>query len=303
MSSQSPEYLFLTGKIRALEKELFDLPRFSRLMEHKDQKDFIDDLADSRYYQFINNKDFERGLSEYIGYNYSYLKKKMQNSAPLDIFMIRYDILNYINLLKGLEDDSYFEAGVFKTQWWKKDKYPVFFIEAEKRIKRMSGTTDAFGVQEGLIEKVCMDLAYDRLKDSIGSKKVLEYWKYSIDILNLLKNANHPISRHYMGGGNIEETFWKNINVKEEMPGKLTAQSYVKEIMDESNSIMWESKLNRWLGKLIKDMRKMTFGPAPVVSYLLSLIEETKNLKYIHTGINLGMSGESIFEKLNLAYV
>ena len=66
--------------------------------------------------------------------------------------------------------------------------------------------------------------------------------------------------------------------------------------------INWELILRRWMGGLIKEMRKITFGPEPVVAYLLSVIEEVFNIRMIYTGINLGLDPAEIRKKLNLGY-
>jgi len=300
---QSSRYLFLVGKIRALEKKLFDSSRFSRLTENKDTKSFLNDLSDSAYHDFIVKENFERGLKKYIHSRYDYFRKNMQDSAVLDIFMIRNDILNYINYHKGLRGDEFYESGVFDSRWWKTNKLPGFFVKVEGRLKKVLGTKGINEAEERLIEKVCMDEVCDRYIKYIPSRMVLEYWRFMLDIKNLLRNVNNPQERYYFSGGNIKESFWKEVKVSEDIPPKLEVQSYMKRILEERNRIKWEPVLKRWMGYLIKEMRKITFGPEPVVSYFLSIIEEAVNLTLIYTGINLELSDSEIKEKLNLAYV
>jgi vacuolar-type H+-ATPase subunit C/Vma6 len=66
---------------------------------------------------------------------------------------------------------------------------------------------------------------------------------------------------------------------------------------------LWEPELRRFLSKLLKDMRKNTFGPEAVVAYILSVKEEIKNLNLIYTGLGMGLDKNIMKENLNLAYV
>ncbi len=303
MSKQNSEYLFLMGKIRVLEKDLFDYSKFNRLMENRSVPSFLNDLSDSKYHGFIIKDNFEKGLRNYIYFQYDYFRKNMADTAILDIFMIKNDILNYINYLKDFKKDEFYESGVFKNQWWKVNKLPPFFVKAEYRLKKMLPQQDVANAEERIIEKVCMDVVCEEYLKSIQSNMVLNYWKFMIDIKNLLKNINHPQPRYYFSGGNIKESFWKEIKIGEDMPDKLEAQPYIKEALKENSRIKWELILKQWLGGLIKEMRKITFGPEPIVSYFLSIIEEAVNLNLIYTGIRMNFSAIELKENLNLTYV
>lgn len=302
-SKQSSRYLFLVGKVRVLEKELFDFARFNRLIENKNIEDFLNDLSDSRYHNFIIKGEFETGLKSYIYSHYDYFRKNMPDSTVLDIFMIKNDILNYINFFKGLEKDEFYEPGVFKGEWWKGGRLPLFFRKVEERLKKLLRSKEISQAQERMIEKVCVDIINEDYIKSIQSSMVLDYWKCMIDIKNLFKNIVHPQGQYYLAGGNIKESFWREVNVNEDIPPKLEAQSYMKKILEEKNRINRELILRRWLGGLVKEMRKITFGPESVVSYFLSIIEEVMNLRLIYTGINLKYSTAEIKGKLNLSYV
>lgn len=302
-NKQSARYLFLVGKIRVLENELFDSARFNRLMENKNTEDFLNDLSDSRYRDFIIKGNYETGLKNYIYSQYDYFQKNMHDSTVLDIFMIRNDILNYINLIKGLKEDRCYEPGVFKGLWWKEDRLPPFFIKVEERLKKILRSKEINRAEEKMIEKVCVDIINEDYIKSISSSMVLKYWKFTVDIKNLLKNVNHPQEQYYFSGGNIEESFWKKVKISEDMPSKLEVQPYMKKVLNEKDRISWELILRRWLGGIFKEMRKITFGPEPVLSYFLSSIEEIFNLNVIYTGINLKLSTDEVKEKMSLTYV
>ena len=73
-----------------------------------------------------------------------------------------------------------------------------------------------------------------------------------------------------------------------------------KHIKDKT---VWESKLPLFLGGLMKEMRKITFGPEPIISYLLSLKEEVRNIVMIYIGLKMNMDREIIKQQLCTAYV
>ncbi|MFH1416379.1 MAG: V-type ATPase subunit [Elusimicrobiota bacterium] len=300
---EESNYLFLTGKVRAMEKELFDLSRYSRLMEHKDTESLVNDLADSPYSGFITAEDFEKGLREFIYDRYDYFRKKMDDSAVLDIFMIKNDILNYMNFEKGIKEEDLYGQGVFKAGWWKEDRQPVFFRKVRERMSKMTRAKDKDVPDENIIEKVCVDIVNETYAGRIKSRFIEGYWSCTIDIKNLFINLYRRNSGIYLSGGSINENFWRDINIEEEIPLKLKAQPYADRLFAEEDRSKWDNITRTWLGRLIRKMRMVSFGPEPVVAYMLSILEEAFNLGMIRTGLNMGLENVRIKEGLSLAYI
>jgi V/A-type H+-transporting ATPase subunit C len=296
-------YLFLTGKVKVLEQRLFDFSRFSRLLENENIKNFINDLSDSGYHEFVSHGNFEAGVKEFIYNSYEYLRKKMSDPHVLDIFMIKDEITNYINHLKDFKKEEFYGSGAFKPKWWKIKELPSFFVKAEENIQKKLGPKDIKNANENLIEKMCMDMVWSDYVNGIKSPMIRNYWNYMIDIKNLIKNINGISGGYYFAGGNIKEEFWKEIVIGEDMPPKVEAQPYTKIIAEESDRSNWELLLKQWLGGFVKEMRKITFGPEPVAAYLISLQEEAYNLNLIYTGIQMEMPKLVIQEKLSMSYV
>jgi hypothetical protein len=303
MGKNSSQYLFLTGKVRALEKKLFDASKFNRLTEKEKTKSFLNDLADSGHHDFLIHEDFDKGLRNYIYFHYDYFRKNMADSTVLDIFMIKRDILNYINHIKNLKKIEFYEPAVFKHDWCKEKILPSFFLKVEEKLRKMLGPKEISRAGEAIIEYACIEIVQEEFISKLTEGRILDFWKYTIDIKNLLKKINSPQTGYYLKGGNIKQSFWIETKIGEDMPPKVEIQPYIKLIAEEENRMNWEYIIRRWIGSFIKEMRKITFGAEPVVSYLLSIIEESINLRTIYTGIQMGLSPLEIKEKLNLAYV
>jgi hypothetical protein len=299
----SPRNLFLVGKIRALEKELFDSSRFYRLLENKTETSFINDLSDSRYQKYVAENGFERGLKKYSHYIYVFFRENIDVPAVLDIFMIKRDISNFINYIKGIKAESVYNAGVFSEDWWKKDKMPPFFRRVREKLVKIMEGGDISRTEDRLIEKICLDCLSEEYFRDIKSAMILDYWKYTIDTGNLLRNLNHPQPAYYWSGGNIDERFWENVDVREDIPKKLEVQPYIRDVAVESGYTAWEIRLRKWLSRFLKQMRKISFGNEPILSYFLCLLEEMTNLRLIYTGIRMEMDPRVTRESLNLAYV
>lgn len=293
-----------------MEKGLFNPAMFDRLIENKTVDGLLNDLSDTKYKQFLNlnKEDFSMGLRKYILSIYLDFRKRISLPGILDIFMINEDVINLINYVKNPDLKGIFLPGVFAINWQDEKHWPGLFHTIERKIVKILNGKPLSEAYDNLIEKVCMDIVYEKWVKHIRDVLILNYWNYMIDIKNMLINLNHlgvyhPAPVFYFSGGHIEEGFWKHAKVVENIPDKLKIQPFMKYVLGEKEYISWEEKLARFLGKLLREMRRITFGPAPVVSYFLSSLEEIKNLNLIHTGINLELKKEQLKQRLNLAYV
>jgi len=292
--------LYAVGRIRALEKELFDQGRFSRLAENASAEKFATDLSDTKYAPFIKESGLHRGMEEYLHRAYLFIRENSSNPEAADIFHFRRDIMNYINRLRGIEEDDAFSPGPLGDLWWKKEKLPPVFRRIEDSIrKKYNSVSEA---PDSYIEKASMDEALNTFPLENSGRAVRKYYADYVDIRNLMMNLFNE-KAFYWEGGSVKPAEWDDISIAKEIPHKLAARGYVRAVSGHKDLFTWEVILASWLSSGIRDMRMITFGPEPAVAYYLSLREEINNLRTVLTGILSFADPDEIKGRLNLEYL
>ncbi len=294
---QNSRIIYLAGQVRVLEKRMISIAEYNRLMENNEPRSFINELSDTSYGRFIEKNGFDDGLDKHLISAYNYFRKNIsENTVVLDIFFIKNMVADFKNYLKKTEKISSTGSGL-----------AVFFQKVLKRIYEITGRTeeaeDVLNIPDKIIEKALVDTIYEKYVKEIKINSIVKYWRYMVDIKNLLKNINHPAADYYWDGGYIPADFWKVSKITDDVPEKLVIQPYYKKVASESNFVLWEPILKKWLGGLLKDMKKISLSIEPVVSYFLCLMEEMTNLKLIYTGIRMKMSVGEIRKQLNISYI
>lgn len=292
--------LYAVGRIRALEKELFDQGRFSRLAENNSTESFTADLSDTKYAPYLKEVGISRGLDEYFQDAYLFIRDNSSHPEIVELFHFRRDIMNYLNSVKEIEDQGAYSPGILKEGWWKMEKLPPIFREVESELKKSYPTPAE--APDNFIEKTAMDAALRNFSLKDSGKRIQKFYSDYIDIRNLLMNLFNP-EAFYWTGGSISEKEWDDISISKEIPHKLASRSFIKFVSGHKDHFGWEVILSRWLSSRIRDMRLITFGPEPAAAYYLSLREEINNLRTLLTGILTGAAPDDIKERLNLEYL
>ncbi len=303
MIKDRSSYLFLVGKVRFLETQLFRESDLTRFLENSSEEALINDLQNTKYGKLLSDYDFNMALDTYIYQSWLEFKKKVEDSRILDLFMLKRDVLNFINYKKGIDAEKYYAGGVFKLNRDEENPYlPPIFKETEERLAKYS-VDKSETIPDNLVEKVFMDIVTENYINPLETGLIKNYWQDMVDINNLLKNVNYKKPEYYWAGGKIESSFWEKVRVSEEIPSKISSKKYMKAVGQQSKPTEWELKLHQYLLKYIKSMKKITFGPEAVVAFMLSLFTEVKNLNMIRAGINLGLEKKEIKANLILGYV
>lgn len=303
VAENKSDYLFLVGKIRVLENQMIDRFGFYRLADNSSVEGFLSDLSDSPYKDYVGADDLGYALKEYVYKQYSYLKKKMDSPVYLDLFMMGGDISNIISFIKQADSDAEYVPGIMPVGWWEKEALPEFVKKVQYKLQKISSSTELARVSAAAVESVSSDVICETVIGHVKNQRIRDYWGKLIDIKNYFLNRNGTSESNYLAGGSISKNFWKKLDLSGEIPAKLAAQPFFRTFEKTGNIAEAESAARKYMGTLIKEMRKTPFGPEPLTAYLLGIIEETANLMHIYTGISMGFEPNEIKEGVNLAYV
>ncbi len=284
--------LYLTGRIRVYETRLFNRAAFSRFLESSSAGEFISELKDTPYGSYIQGEDLDGACSEYIDHAYMDFRKDMgRGRAAIDAFMLHRELYRDIKKRKKSEKEEKKRASF--------EKIPLDGLrEKVQKIEKENKE-----IKDREIEQAAIEAASVELMKKVSSAELLQLWESYIDIKNFLNNISHTAPGYYLPGGYIHRSFWEKADCRKEIPSKLKARPFMKEILKEKNSEEYELILNKWQGEMLKSLRKKTFGPEPVCAYILSLVAESKNLMTSYTGIRMGLKKEEIKKRLNYSYV
>lgn len=285
--------LYLTGKIRVYETRLLGRGEFARFLENKLPDNFLRELKDTPYGDYLQEADLDSATVQYIEDIYRYFRKDMGDEAVmLDAFMLKKKVAGYIENIKDKQREQG-EKRIFSIS----SSDPEIVKKARKNLQGSGNLSDRE------IEKAFMDAADDAYIKKFSSHKLKKLWEDYIDIKNFLNNLRHIERGFYFKGGYIKPSFWEAVDCRQEIPDKLQARPFMKALAREENPEKYELKLRRWLGGVFKGLRKITFGPEPVCAFLLTLMSEVENLTTVYAGLKMGMAPERIEENLYYSHV
>ncbi len=285
--------LYLTGKIRVYETQLFGRGEFSRFTENKNTQAFLRELKDTRYGRHLKDDGLEGAASRYIKKMYLELNKDMGADAIiLDAFMTSHRAAEYIGLLKKRAA----ETGEKRIVSVPSDSPAA----VKKAVKKLGSSED---LSDREIEKAFMDAASQLYLNKFSSPKLKQLWRDHIDIKNFLNNIRHTRPGLYFEGGHIDLSFWDYSDCRREIPAKLRARAFMKAVSSDDSPENYERRLEDWMAGRLRELRKITFGPEPVCAFFLTLITEARNLAAVYTGLQMGLAARDIRENLFYSYV
>lgn len=319
------------ARIRSLETKMLDDSKVQSLVEARDFEDCIRLLQDSRYSGYVTLSSYEDGLKSVLEDLYADMYKTSPIREVVDILSARYDAHNIKSLIKGRltgTDVSYLliNAGTIPA-------LKLADMVKEENLGDMPKTLKSCveKVLEGYKEiqdpqdiDISVDKAVFAYMQEIGQRSGMEFLeaivKLMIDMANikafirckLQDKGREFLKRAYIPGGRLDfDVFGSNLNDSlENFPGKVYHTDYFKWVKAGIDGYMKNGDLGvieksgdnyiidyLWKAKLI------SFGPEPLVAFMLASENEIKILRIILTGKSNRVNPESIRERLRDVYV
>ena len=328
------EFLYASGRIRALETKLLSRTIVERILEAQDMDAVMRVLSETDYApdfeELESIYDFEKALENSMKRTLGVIKESLKDQRVVRFFTLKYDYHNLKVVLKS----RILGVGV------PENLSTLGEVPVEELLKLSKGEKDvavpklmrlaferAAEVYEETLDPQQVDLILDRalyeelnlLVQDIGHDFLKSYLAALVDLTNIktmvrlkyMESDLRMLKKSLLPGGSIDLEFFEKM-FQEPVPvliEALAASNYSKVVKDglenwvsSGSSAVYEKLVDDFLlGMLRKGLYK-PFGLETVVGYLGARENELKILRVLMVGKINGISEDMIRERLRDVY-
>lgn len=326
------DYLALSSRIKAMETRLLSQGRMDQILEARSDEEAAKLLQECGYPELSSARleELDRALSAAREATLADLSAAAPDPRYIEIFKMKYDYHNAKVLLKAeargtdpgpmLMDMGRVEAAKLReaveTSHW--TELPARLGEAIAQAREVLGTTG-----DPQLSDITLDRWYYRemleTAEATGSKFLTGYVRAVIDAANL--RALVRTLRMGKGGGFLQSVLIEGgtvgagalTNVGNAGGSGLTelyAPTFLREAAESGAAALsggpltaFEKLCDDAVESYLAGAKYIPFGEAPLVGYLAARETEYTNLRILFTGRAMGLSTETIRERLREAYV
>jgi V/A-type H+-transporting ATPase subunit C len=303
------EYSFVVSRVRVLETKLLDRPHFDRMIAAPNLDEALRVLNDTIYGRWVsgmpNPYAFGDVLNAALADAYGELAASVPEPGLVAALLLRFDFNNLKVLMKekltgvAAPEGSLFAITAFphddlvRAMRGEADGLPSELVLAVKTGEETFSRTE--DVQQ-------VDFALDRalfaweaeLAKASENQAVRAFWRLTADLKNIISvlrvaRLRRAISldTFILPGGEISR---EELGTLAGDPGRLSEilkrhglEGFSQALADTSDLGELERKGEDYIGRFLKDARRNTFGPEPVLAYLWAREIEVKNIRVILT--------------------
>ncbi len=321
---RNEDFLFTTGRIRSLERELLGRERMERMIDARTNEDALKILYDCGYQEVLSAEpSLEDALSRFRRELYGSLESYLPVPAVLDVFRLKYDFHNIKTAIKAAARDYdasrlYIDAGTVPIKVLllsvPDGKSPAVPSEMNAAIASAADTLARTGDPQLVDFELdrAMFASQAKVARETGSEFLAGYVKLSADAANL-----RALSRaRRMGRGRDLLRFAlsdegsvapeKLLDASEDaLPalysGLLSPAASAAAAGAEMSSV--DRLCDDALVAYIREAKLVTFGEQPAAAYVAAREFEMTQIRIIMAGRSSGLSPEAIRERLRSSYV
>ena len=319
------DYLYLSGRIKVLERHMLSKDKLVRLASMSDGTDAVKLLEENGWNEFnpSDMRSLEKAIDKKRREMQDLLYKYSSDRRLIDVFRLVYDYHNIKVMIKAdaldLEaDDLYSEAGTV----------PPLIIRAALSDRMpenlhpimQNAMKDAAGILKETGDPQLSDMLLDKamgahmlaMAEETGMPFLIGYVRLTIDTMNIRilaravkngKGLDYMLQALMPGGvapvGDFREevmpeTFNKLFG--ESLPR--AAEAARRAVFSGETMAKVDMECDNALIQYIEKARRLPFGAELVVSYLLGIEAELISVRIVMSGRASGMSPEQIIERL-----
>ena len=327
------KFVRASAEIRVKEKQLLNKATFDRIIDASNLSEAIKFLNDTVYQSFFRDidkaQDYEKALTKKQEKNFAELYKISPDPRVVDLVANNYIYHNIKVYVKDrlLESElSHLYVKIGETDWKQyansnqeiehiKDEYTNVIDKASLEYQESKSAQNI----DIVIDKLYMQSLKD-LADEMDVDLFTKYVKDLIDFTNIntflrCQRQERDVSflDHVLfDGGNLSLEILKKIYYGDLDPSSpifrhLTIGKFVEkgiESFKKTGSLSeFERQKDNYFMQVIKDAKRVTYGPEVIFAYLYAKEMEIKNLKIIFICKLNGIEASLIRERLRDSYV
>ncbi len=324
------DYLFLSARIKAMERNLLTKERMERMLEAPTPEDAAKVLQECGYAEMpqVGEKILDQVLAEQRQKTFDELYSAAPDKSIIDVFKVKYDYHNAKAILKAeargvdpeplLVDTGRVPPHQMLEAVRSSDLrgMPAILQSAIGEAREVLGTTNDPQLSDFVLDRAYFDDMYHLAEES-GSSFLMGYVRISIDSANLrstvrtlrmgksidflrgalFQNGNIDVNRilNTAAGGNLEELYSVS-------PLKEAAQAGTA-ALNGGGLTLFEKLCDDAVLSYVAGAKYVAFGEAPVIGYLAARENEFTAVRIIMNGRMAGLDADIIRERLRESYV
>lgn len=325
------DYLFLSARIRALERNLLTRDRMDRMLDAHTPQEAAQVLEECGYPEQakVTPDSLNQVLAEEREKLFADLYSMAPDPAVIDVFKVKYDYHNVKVLLKaaatGTDENrllvdtgrvpvAQLEEGVRSSDL---RGIPPILQDAILGARETLGTTNDPQLADFVLDRAYYKDLFQIAKKS-GSAFLEGYVRIAIDAANLrsivrtLRMGKGPdfLKGVLFPGGDVDTGRILSAVIAGSSLADLYGITPLNEAAEAGDDAIsggrlteFEKRCDNGVNSYLKRAQYVAFGEAPVIGYLAAKETEFTSVRIILTGLMAGLSADTIRERLRDAYV
>ena len=319
------DYLFLSARIRSLEKDLLTSQRLEQLLQSPSVENCSQLLSDLGYAPIRDEASLQSSLKRQREAVFAELERFMPEKQLLDVFRIKYDYHNIKVLLKAPEgaERLLMDAGTIPVSELQR-KYadsgnwqflPRDMAEAAGKAAALLAETGSAQRSDCLLDRACFQ-KLRQLAEESRCVYLQTYVRAMIDAANLrslvrterlhmdpgflqevlFEGGSVPVDALRAGVGNGVAALFRSTALRE-------AAEKGEEAVKGGSLTAFERACDNAVLKTAAGARQVPFGVEVALGYLIAKEAEWTAVRIVMAGRLAGLSADAIRERLRDAYV
>lgn len=328
------KYIYANSRIKVLETRLLNSAIIERLLNADRLEEVIKILNDTDYKNYFTTVEdifnFEENLGRFLKDKFKIIEESTKTKIFEEFFTIMYDYQNAKALLKakylnnidlksilsysGNIDVNQLKKAIDKREYSNLTTYLINGLDAAEANFNLTRDPQQIDI---ILDKAYFKQKYDISLD-LGYDFIIDMVKTEIDLNNIrtyirsykLGLTEGDFSKNLLDDGYIDAntfTEWYRDSVdileKIEFTKYSSFKDAVQNWLNTNSPSYFEKKFDNYMLDFVKSGKMTNFGIMPIIGYLYSLINETKNLRIIFVGKLNEVPKELIEERLRDMYV
>ena len=329
---EDTDYLYITARVRSLERGLLNRERAERMLESRSDEDAVKVLVECGYGDIPSSspEDLERALTAGRGGMFAMLERVVPSRSLIDVFRVKYDYHNLKAILKSeakslnpeplLIDSGRVRSKQLMEMIRQDDTrgLPPVMRAALYEARDVLARTDDPQLSDMTLDRALFDETREMALES-RSKFLMEYVKLNIDLTNL--RAVVRASRIGRGadflrsllipGGKVDNDRLLTAAISGASLTDLYSGSLLEEAASagaaaarrETSLTLFEKLGDEAVIKYLKASKYVAFGEQPLIAYIAAKESEIVSIRAIMSGRKTGVPHDVIRERLRETYV
>ncbi len=324
------DYLYASGRIKALERGFLPRTTLIRLCEAGSISDGIKLLAELSYVTPDTTPSTIEAEFTKVGQRcYREASELFADKTMLDFFRAKYDYHNVKTILKGIATGDEYTGLLSDCGRVQGERLITAILEDKysalpKRLAKATADAKASLVNSGDPQLVDGFLDKEQFADMgeiaeyTGEKYIVDYFKLQVDMQNLRASVRlarmgaefNELKKYFIEGGNIPISRLLIEMTPEVVVNTFTGSYFVsvaavaaETLRREKGLAALDKAVDDALTSFIKQGKRVAFGVEVPISYVAAKENELVVLRTIFAGLKAGVKSDILSEKLRETYV